>query len=487
MVSRGLLEARREKTCLREVFGNTRPIEDVIVVGAGVAGLSAATALSDSGYHVTVLDRKPFVGGRASSYEHPALHEVVDCQHVLLGCCTNLVNLLERVHASECIRWYNTISFLEPGGRLSDIMPSSLPAPLHASASFLRAKMLDGRDKLAIARGMAHFLHGMPADDSESVASWLARSGQTERAVRHFWEPTLIVTLNDTMANCSLRYAAKVFRELFLKTSSGSRLGIPRIPLGELYGHAAAHLVEKGSAVHERLSVDGMVRLDDGRWSVVSAAKSFEADAVVLAVSVDQMQGLLPKLPSTVESGLLGSRLEQFVTSPYITTHLWFEEPFTDLHHAALLDVKYQWLFHKSKIRDWPEERGSYIELVIGGSRELLPVGRAELVQLALDELAMFFPASRKARLVKSGVLKEARATFSVMPRMDANRPGQTSPWPGVFLAGDWTATDWPSTMEGAARSGYLAAEALTVSTANAQRFLCDDLAPTGLMRFFPR
>ena len=205
-----------------------RSIENIVVVGAGVAGLAAATALSDTGqYNVTVLDRKPFIGGRASSYEHPALHEIVDCQHVLLGCCTNLIDLLERVGASDAIRWYETISFLEPGGRLSEITSSSLPAPLHTSASFLRAKMLDTRDKLAIARGMAEFLHGMPADDSESVANWLARSDQTERAIRHFWEPTLIVTLNDTMANCSLRYAAKVFRELFLKTSTGSRLGIP--------------------------------------------------------------------------------------------------------------------------------------------------------------------------------------------------------------------------------------------------------------------
>ena len=459
----------------------SRSIENVVVVGAGVAGLAAATALDSAGYKVTVLERKPFVGGRASSYEHPALHEVVDCQHVLLGCCTNLIDLLERVGAIDAVRWYETISFLEPGGRISEITPSPLPAPLHTSASFLRAKMLDTRDKLAIARGMAEFLRGMPADDSESVATWLARSGQTERAIRHFWEPTLIVTLNDTMANCSLRYAAKVFRELFLKTSTGSRLGIPKVPLGELYAHAAAHLRDKGHIVHERVSVDCVTRMEDGRWCVAGDNASFEADAVVLALSVYQMA----KLSLAGESHVLSAKLRNFVTSPYITTHLWFEEPFTDLHHAALLDSKYQWLFHKSKIRNWPAERGSYLELVIGGSRELLPAGRAELVQLALDELAMFFPEARKAKLVKSGVLKEARATFSVTPGMDANRPAQTTPWPGVFLAGDWTATDWPSTMEGAARSGYLAAESLAASTGSKVKFLQPDLAPTGLMRLF--
>jgi len=455
-----------------------RNLEEVIVVGAGVAGLAAAVALSDAGYRVTVLERKPFVGGRASSYEHPALHETIDCQHVLLGCCTNLIDLLERVGAKDAVRWYETITFLEPGGRRSDITPSWLPAPLHASGSFLRAKMLDARDKVAIARGMADFLRGMPPDDSESVASWLKRSGQTERAIRHFWEPTLVVTLNDNFENCSLWYAAKVFRELFLKTSTGSRLGIPRIPLGELYGLAAQYLAAHGGAVHERSSVDGLVALGDGRWSVQSGQKSFVADAVVLAVSIDQVQKLVRMLPVVDGSNELQGSLVKYLLSPYITAHLWFEREVTDLHHAALLDTKYQWLFHKSRIRDWPASRGSYIELVIGGSRELLPASREELIELALDELSQFFPETQKVRLVKSGVLKEARATFSVVPGMDRDRPVARSSWPGLFLAGDWTATGWPATMEGAARSGYLAAEAVT-----GKDFLKADLEATGLMR----
>jgi zeta-carotene desaturase len=452
-----------------------RPVESVIVVGAGVAGLAAAAALSDSGYRVTVLERRPFVGGRASSYEHPALHEVVDCQHVLLGCCTNLIDFLERIGASEAIRWYETITFLEPGGRRSDITPSWLPAPLHASGSFLRAKMLDTRDKLAIARGMANFLRGMPADDSESVASWMKRSGQTERAIKHFWEPTLVVTLNDNFENCSLWYAAKVFRELFLKTKEGSRLGIPTIPLGELYGLAAAHLEKQGNSVLPRASVEQIAPNRDGSWSVTAGGQAYTADAVVLAVSVDQAQKLVALLPESAE---LSASLGRFVLSPYITAHLFFEDELTDLDHAALLDTKYQWMFHKSRIRKWPKEKGSYIEMVIGGSRELLPAGRAELVQLAVDELAGFFPSASKTLLVKSGILKEARATFSVVPGMDRDRPAARSRWPGIFLAGDWTATAWPATMEGAARSGYLAAEAVT-----GKRFLKADLEATGLMQ----
>ena len=192
----------------------------------------------------------------------------------------------------------------------------------------------------------------------------------------------------------------------------------------------------------------------------------------------------MPRLPHD-STNKLAAGLESFTTSPYITTHLWFDEAFTDLHHAALLDTKYQWMFHKSRIRNWPAERGSYVELVIGGSRKLLPAGRAELVQIALDELAVFFPDVRKVKLVKSGVLKEARATFSVTPGLDKDRPGAQSPWPGIVLAGDWTATDWPSTMESAARSGYLAAEAVAAALGKPITALQPELSPTGLMKIF--
>ena len=457
----------------------------VAVVGAGVAGLAAASALAEAGYHVQLLERRPYVGGRASSYEHPALNEVVDCQHVLLGCCTNLMHLYEQAGVSDRIRWYDQLNFLESSGRLSQFAPSALPAPLHFTSSFLRAHMLGLKDKIAIARGMSEFLTSIPADDSESFDRWLRRSGQTDIAIRHFWEPVVVCTLNDGFAECSTRHCAHVFRELFLRSPEGARLGIPTIPLSDLY-YSAAHIVEvNGGTLHSRASIESLNARERGGWLLGSGSAEFQADAVVLAIPFEQIQRLLPAMPVNDAAFSLAGNLARFVHSPYTTIHLWFDREITDLDHAALLDTGIQWIFHKSRIRGYKHDQGSYVELVIAASEASLAAGRAEILSNAIEELALFFPEVKKARLLKSGILKEARATFSVLPGLDPMRPHAESPWPGIFLAGDWTATDWPATMEGAARSGYLAAEAVCRSFGESQQFLQPDVPASGLMRLF--
>lgn len=461
------------------------PIRDVLVIGGGIAGLGAATALAQAGYHVNVLERRPYVGGRASSYEHPALEEVVDCQHVLLGCCTNLLHLYAQSGVGDKIRWYDKLTFLEPDGRASSIRPNGLPAPMHSTLSFLRAPMLGLKDKLAIARGLLGFLTGIPADSTESVADWLKRTGQTERAIRHFWEPVLVGALNDEFELCSMRYARQVFRESFLKSAQGGRLGIPSVPLSDLY-FAAARLVEdRGGKVHLRESAEAFTQEADGRWCVRTQNASYGADAVVLALPFEQVQRLVPALPDVSGVATLKAQLDQFVHSPISTLQLWFDREITDLDHAVLLDTTIQWMFHKSRIRGLAPEKGSYLELTISASKEQLQMERGEILESALRELALFFPKVKEAKLIKSGILKEARATFSVLPGLDAVRPKNESPWPGIFLAGDWTATDWPSTMEGAVRSGYLAAEAVTRAAGSPRKFLQPDLPPQGLMRLF--
>ena len=164
---------------------------------------------------------------------------------------------------------------------------------------------------------------------------------------------------------------------------------------------------------------------------------------------------------------------------------LWFDRQITDLHHAALLDTKIQWIFHKSRIRSYPEEQGSYVEFVIAASMKQLKMERSEILDSALAELASFFPEVKRAKVVKSGILKEARATFSVLPGLDKVRPAAKSPGPVSYFAGDWTATGWPSTMESAARSGYLAAEAVAADCGSPVKFLQPDVPPSGIMKLF--
>jgi len=459
--------------------------QDVIVVGAGAAGLAAAAALTRAGKRVTVLERKPYVGGRAYSYEHPALHEVVDSQHVLLGCCTNLIELFGQAGASDKIRWYDKQTFLEPSGRTSTIALSGLPAPLHFGPSFLQIPMLGLKDKLGIARGLMEFLRGYPGNDSESVEQWLKRTKQTELALRHFWNPIIMATLNDRAEACSTKYAGMVFHELFVKSSTGGRLGIPTGPLSELYQSIADLIVAQGGCVELRASVESVTQKADGRWCAATGAAAYCADAVILALPFEQTQRLLPAIRPATNGGAVAEQLsaktDRFIHAPFTSILLWFDREISDLDHAWLLDTTIEWFFHKSRIRRYPAEQGSYVEIIIAGSRAQLGMTREEILAPALKELERFFPEVKRAKLVKSGILKEARATFSVTPGLDAFRPGQQTEWPGLFLAGDWTASGWPSTMEGGARSGRLAAGAVV---GDPQRFMAEELPASGLMKF---
>ncbi|MGC2161413.1 MAG: hydroxysqualene dehydroxylase HpnE [Silvibacterium sp.] len=460
--------------------------QSVTIVGGGVAGLAAACALSDSGYRVRLLERRPYVGGRASSYEHPGTGEVIDnCQHILLGCCTNLIDLYRRLGVLDEIFWSGVITFLEPGGRRSRLASSSLPAPLHTAASFLGAKCFSLSDKLTIARGILGFLRETPLDGEENFAQWLARHRQTQRAIQRFWHPVLASALNEDPENISVRYAAKVFREAFLFSAQGGRMGIPRLPLSELYGSAVRYIEARGGEVRLRAVADGFERNGD-QWMVRSGEDVFSSDRLLLALSFEGLASLLPILPQNEESEALSRNLEQFHHSPITSVHLWFDREITELTHAALLDTTIQWMYNKSKLHTGSQkEQGSYLELVVSASKTLVPMQRQQIIDLAMRELASFFPAVHAAALVKAAVTKEVRATYSIRPLLDRVRPATRSPWPGVYLAGDWTATGWPSTMESGVRSGYLAAEAMTGDDGDARKILVPDLPPTGLMRLF--
>jgi squalene-associated FAD-dependent desaturase len=458
---------------------------ETIVVGAGVAGLNAAASLAQAGVKVTVLERRPYVGGRAYSYLHPALDEVVDSQHVLLGCCTNLLEFCAEAGVAEKIRWYDKQTFLTPDGGASVIARSGLPAPMTYAGSFLQASMLGAADKVAVARGLMGLIRGVRESDDESVAQWYQRTGQTERAVRHLWEPIVLATLNDSAEKCSMGYAGKVFYEIFLKNAEGGRLGIPTVPLSEFYAAGAGLVEARGGRVELRAGVEALAQRGDGRWELRVGDAVHVADDVVLALPFEQTLRLMSgmslqddALQDYMQADLIDT-MGRFVHSPFISILLWFDREICDLDHAWLLDTTIQWFFHKSRIRRYAPGSGSYVELVIAGSRSELPKSRAEVLEPALKELQRFFPEVAKAKLLKSGILKEARATFSVTPGLERSRPAQATGIPGLYIAGDWTRTDWPSTMEGAARSGRLAAGAVV---GDPLRFLVRELPAEGVM-----
>src|SRR6202142_3356041 len=215
----------------------------VAVVGGGLAGLAAGSVLAENGFRVTLFERRPYVGGRASSYQHPGTGEVVDnCQHVLLGCCTNLLDFYRRAGVEDKIRWYEKLTFLEPGGRASVISPSALPAPLHTAPAFLRADCLSLSDKLSISRAMAALAPSTPGDNGQTFLDWLKRHGQTAQAIERFWKTILVSALNEDLDRVSVPYAAQVVRESFLKSAAAGRMGVPTVPLTDLYSVAGGYI-----------------------------------------------------------------------------------------------------------------------------------------------------------------------------------------------------------------------------------------------------
>jgi zeta-carotene desaturase len=472
----------------------------VAIAGGGLAGLAAACSLAEAGFRVTLFEKRPFLGGRASSYEHPGTGEVVDnCQHVLFRVCTNLVEFYQRIGVDKQIRWYDEMTFLEPGGRATVMRASPLPAPLHTAPSFLRFPFLTAADKFAITRALVPLTLTTQRDKGQSFQQWLQQHGQTKGAVERFWKPILVSALSEDLDLISVSAAAQVVRES-MKSPEARHMGVPTVPLTELYAAAGDYIRARGGDLQLRRPLEALdpensqvrVQLGDRPGDNPGSrpgSKEEAFDYLVLALPFESLDRVLPQSP---ESTPIREMLRHFETAPITGIHLWFDRQISELDHAVLLDRTIQWMFHKSRLQPNRAEAangaasGSYIELVVSSSKSLIEMSRADIVDLALREVREFFPGARAANLVKSTVIKEIHATYSPRPGIDAFRPPASTKWPRVFLAGDWTATGWPATMEGAVRSGYLAAEALTrAAGTNDNRFLVPDLPASGFMRLF--
>jgi zeta-carotene desaturase len=395
--------------------------------------MAAAAALGSAGLEVDLHEARPFLGGRATSYDVSPEEHVDNCQHVLLRCCTNLLDFYRRCGVLDKIRFYDQYWFVEPGGRASALKP--------ALSSLFRFEALGWRDKLSIARGLRAMSRERKRDDLDKLtfAAWLATHHQTELAVRRFWRPIVVSALNEEHYRAAARPAFQVFLQGFLGERDGYQMGVPATPLGELYRNPLPNI-----RVHLRSTLE---RLDPADRS---------ADFYVSAVPFERVADLVPGLDLP---------LDRFEHSPITGIHLWFDREITSLPQAALLDRTIQWIFRKSE---------THYHVVVSASRCLMPLSRQEVLDLTLRELGEFFPVVRQARLERAHVIKEARATFAPVPGLDSGRPGPKTSLPNLFLAGDWTNTGWPATMEGAVRSGYRAAEAICRAAGRSARFSLD-------------
>jgi len=430
-------------------------LPETIVAGGGLAGLAATAALCSAGHSVKLFEARPFLGGRATSYEIDG--ETIDnCQHLLLRCCVNLMDFYRRLGVEGEIDFYREIFFIEPGGRISTIRAGILPAPNHFAESFLRMSFLSAGEKLDVVRAIRAIPreHTRPDLDRITMLEWLQEKRQPARAIARFWSQVLVSSINEELDRMAAAHGFQVFRLGFLARKNAYEMGLPAVPLGRLYGSEAWRRIGQAD-LQMRAPVEKIV-IENGAVShAVVAGEHVRSDHYVCALPFERIRAVIPDL----EIDLSG-----FEHSPITGIHLWFDRPVTTLPHATLLDRTIQWMFNKSE--------GRYVQLVVSASRSLETMPRADVIALALRELAEFFPTVREAKLEKSHVVKEIRATFSAMPGLESRRPLSRTSIPNLYLAGDWTRSGWPATMEGAVRSGYLAAEAVS-----GQKFLLPDIA----------
>lgn len=462
----------------------------MIVIGGGLAGLSSAVVLAEAGLRVRLLEKRPHLGGRATSYVLPTGEHVDNCQHVTMGCCTNLDDFYRRIGSAHKIRYYDRLFFMDRRGRRSVIEPSALSPPLHLAPSFLLFPSLSWADKSSIARAMLVVArHGGPPPDAHgrNMLEWLHEHGQTPAAIERFWRVVLVSALDEELDRAGAGYGLEVFWKGFLSNRRGFEVGIPAVPLADLYDGCRQAIEQRGGEVRTRAGVREIHTSPDGVTQLLMEdGSTLTADYYLACVPHGALLGLLPL--SLIKRDEAFSNLHNLRTSPITGVHLWFDRPVMSDPFLTLLDRTTQWIFNKTRLyapekAGEPSGNGQYLQLVISASYNLVELSRQEIIELCLRELFDVLPATRDAQLVKATVIKEVDATFSPAPDSDAWRPPQRTSLPNLFLAGDWTRTGWPSTMESAVRSGYLAAEALLAAEGRPQRFLQPDLPVEGCAR----
>ena len=423
----------------------------VIVVGGGLAGIAATISLSEGGHAVTLLEARPRLGGRASSFTDPATGTLIDaCQHVSMGCCTAFHGLCETLGIRGLLEPQKRLWFRTPDGRESVFAADPWPAPFHLGRALLGAHYLTSPEKLRIAYGVARLVLESP-DADPPLEKWLRKHHQTQRTIDRFWSVVLVSALNETVANAGLKYARKVFVDGFLRRRDGHTVHVPSVPLGRFYGDELLDWMLRHRVV-TRLNCG--VREVRPESVTLRNGEVLNADGVILAVPFERVLDLLPP---TIREQPFFARIGDLTPSPITSVHLWLDREILNHPHAVLVDSLGHWVFTRGEV----SPGRFYLQVVVSASRELKSLGRDEIQTRIVEDLKRLYPTMREARVLQAKVVTEHTASYSVVPGVDALRPTQRTPIPGLILAGDYTQTGWPATMEGAVRSGQLAADAV--------------------------
>jgi squalene-associated FAD-dependent desaturase len=431
----------------------------VAVIGGGLAGIAAALDCADAGAEVTLLESRFRLGGAAYSFSRDGLR-ADNGQHVFLRCCTAYRSLLDRLGAADSVALQPRLAIpvLAPDRRRVAWLRRApgLPAPLQLAPSLARYPLLGVRERIGVARAM-RALDAVdpddPAADRRSLGDWLAEHGQGPAAIDAVWGLIIRPTLNLDPAEASLAQAAQVFQTGLLRDASAGDVGHARVPLGQIHDVAARRTLRAaGVDVRLRAGVTAITPEAAGGFAVeISGAPTLAADALVLAVPHDRAARLLPQ-GALAEPG----RLAALDRSPIVNLHLLYDRRVLDLPFAAGVRTPVQWVFDRTKSAGL--DRGQYLVVSLSAADAELGMTVDELRDRYLPALASLLPAARNARVENLFVTREHSATFRAAPGARANRPGPRTELPGLALAGSWTDTGWPATMEGAVRSGHAAA-----------------------------
>lgn len=450
---------------------NDQHINDLCIIGGGLAGIASAIEARRLYPHwkIVLIESRSRLGGRAGSFVDPKTKNWVDnCQHVGLGCCTELIEFVNRLGSPDAFRRIPELRFLSPDGRVGFIRSSKfLPPPLHLAPSFLKIRFLNSWDKITLALGLLKLALTSPQSlKGQTVLDWLNCNFQTPRSIRRLWEPVLVSALNDSLDKLDIAIARQVFVKSFFKSRSGFHMLVPAIPLGELFDERArTALSNLNIQILDNTKCQSIENHESFFEIQIRGKSALFANQIIVATPWPATSDILNSL-NINSLDTLSEKISRLESSPITGIHLLLDKTVCPHSEIALLDTTIQWVFdHTLADRRQPgcilPANGQSLHIVISASHQLAHKNRNEILDEIRAELDSAFPEMQSATILSAWIVTEHAATFSPSPESDSLRPTSVTPLPRLYLAGDWTQTGWPATMEGAIRSGLNAARSL--------------------------